>query len=183
MSAVELEDTTRDSSRLILTGQARTFPDTQIIVSKTDTRGVMTYVNQLFLDISGYTENEMLGRPHNVIRHPHMPRCVFKLLWETIKQKQEIFAYVMNRCKNGDHYWVLAHVTPTFDEQGQLTGYHSSRRAPKATALQAVEPLYRQLVQIERQQGGQAGLEKATEALHETARKGGMAYDQFVLSL
>lgn len=183
MTALELESDARDASRLTLTGHARTFADDQIIVSKTDSRGVMTYVNKLFLDISGYTEDEMLGRPHNVIRHPHMPRCVFKLLWETLKARQEIFAYVMNRCKNGDHYWVLAHVTPTLDPNGEIIGYHSSRRAPRHQALAAVEPLYRELLAIELTQGSRAGMDAALAHLHATAEKKGMKYDQFVLSL
>jgi PAS domain S-box-containing protein len=87
-----------------LTGVARTFPDTEIIVSKTDTKGRLTYVNDVFSDVSGYTEAEVLGDPHSLVRHPDMPRCVFKLLWQTIEAGDEIFAYVNNRAKNGDHY-------------------------------------------------------------------------------
>ena len=80
--------------------------------------------------IAGYTEQEVLGKPHSLIRHPHMPRCVFKLLWDTIAGGDEIFAYVVNRCKNGDHYWVLAHVTPSRNTNGDIIGYHSNRRVP-----------------------------------------------------
>jgi hypothetical protein len=124
----------------------------------------------------------MLGRPHNVIRHPHMPRCVFKLMWESIKSRQEIFAYVVNRCKNGDHYWVLAHVTPTLNESNEVVGYHSSRRAPKASALEVIQPIYRQLQGIE-QQGGRASMDAALKHLHDTIAKQNMQYDQFVLSI
>ena len=108
-----------------LTGVERTFGADEIIVSKTDTKGRLTYVNQLFQTIADYKEDELIGQPHNIVRHPDMPRCVFKLLWDTIASGNELFAYVVNRCKFGDHYWVFAHVTPTFDAQGQITGFHS----------------------------------------------------------
>jgi PAS domain S-box-containing protein len=92
---------------------------------------VITYANETFLKIAGYTEDEILGQPHNIIRHPDMPRCVFKLLWDTLEMKHEIFAYVKNMAKNGDFYWVFAHVTPTFNEHGTVIGYHSNRRVPE----------------------------------------------------
>lgn len=82
--------------------------DDEIIVSKTDLKGRITYANRVFLTIAGYTEQEVLGEPHSIIRHPDLPRCIFKLLWDTIQGGTEIFAYVINRCKNGDHYLVYA---------------------------------------------------------------------------
>ncbi len=88
------------------------FGENEIIVSKTDTTGRITYANDVFLAISGYTETETLAQPHSFIRHPDMPRCVYRLLWEAIQSKNEIFAYVKNMTKTGDHYWALAHVTP-----------------------------------------------------------------------
>lgn len=124
----------------LVTGREVKFNENEIIVSKTDTRGIMVYVNDVFLKISGYTEDEMLGKPHSAIRHPHMPKCVFKVLWDAIKSGNEVFAYVQNCCKNGDHYWVLAHVTPTLNDKGEVIGYHSSRRVPKREALAKVEP-------------------------------------------
>ena len=101
------------------TGVERFFPEDEVIVSKTDFKGRITYANETFLNIAGFTEDEILGQPHSIIRHPDMPRCVFKLLWDTIKARSEIFAYVLNMAKNGDHYWVFAHVTPTFDASGK----------------------------------------------------------------
>ena len=95
-----------------VTGTERFFDDDKIIVSKTDLKGKLAYCNKLFLDIAGYTEKECLGQPHSMIRHPDMPRCVFALMWDAIQSGNEIFAYVINRAKNGDHYWVNAHVTP-----------------------------------------------------------------------
>lgn len=166
-----------------LTGHEQTFSSDEIIVSKTDARGIMCYVNDIFLKISGYTEDEMLGKPHNVIRHPDMPGCVFRLLWDAIRDGHEIFAYVVNRCKNGDHYWVLAHVTPTFGTKGEIIGFHSSRRAPKASALAVIQPLYRELVEIEKKVGGRSGIDASLKALTDKLNSMGVNYDQFALSL
>ena len=132
-----------------LTGRERTFAPNELIVSKTDEKGRITYANEVFLRISGYSEQELLGRAHNIIRHPEMPRCVFKFLWDTISSGREIFAYVINRCKNGDHYWVLAHVTPTFNRFGKITSYHSNRRVPTPEALAQGKPVYDLLLEEE----------------------------------
>jgi PAS domain S-box-containing protein len=94
--------------RVNLTGVERTFDEEEIIVSKTDLTGRVTYANDVFLRISGYTESEVLGQSHSIIRHPGTPRGVFSLLWRAIESGREIFAHVVNRAKNGDHYWVLA---------------------------------------------------------------------------
>jgi len=118
-----------------LTNVEQFFEENEIIVSKTDLKGRLTYCNDVFLRIAGYEEKECLGKPHNMIRHPDMPRAVFDLLWETLHDGREIFAYVVNRCKNGDHYWVLAHVTPSIDGSGNINGYHSNRRVPDRKVL------------------------------------------------
>jgi PAS domain S-box-containing protein len=148
------------SRRVHLSGHERLLGADEIIVSKTDPAGRITYANRVFQRISGYSERELLGAPHNLVRHPDMPRAVFQLLWETIAAGEELFAYVVNRARNGDHYWVLAHVTPTFDARGAIVGYHSNRRAPARAALEVVAPLYRELC--------------AEEARHDD-RKQGMA--------
>jgi len=101
-----------------LTGVERFFDADEVIVSKTDLKGRITYANRVFQRVAGYGEAELMGAPHSIVRHPAMPRCVFKLLWDTLEAKQEIFAYVINRARNGDHYWVFAHVTPSFDAGG-----------------------------------------------------------------
>ncbi|MDV7338149.1 PAS domain-containing protein [Terasakiella sp. A23] len=168
-----------------LSGVERTFDDNQIIVSKTDTKGRITYANQVFLDVAGYQLSEVMNQPHNLIRHPDMPRCVFKLLWDTLAQKQEIFAYVINRCKNGDHYWVLAHVTPSYDKDGQIIGYHSNRRVPKQSVLeQAIKPLYAALLKKEQAyQNRKEGMEASTQMLLDVLNEKGVGYDEFILSL
>lgn len=166
------------------TGRERKFRDDQIIVSKTDTKGIITYANQVFLEVSGYTEAELLGAPHNIIRHPDMPRCVFQFLWNTIQSKQEIFAYVVNLSKNGDHYWVFAHVTPSFDERGEIIAYHSSRRTANPKAVNVVKRLYADLVRCEQsQKDPRLAIQAGQKMLLDTIAKSGKSYGEFVFSL
>lgn len=100
------------------------------IVSKTDIKGRITYCNQTFLKIVGATQEQLFHKPHNIIRHPDMPRIVFKLLWEHIKAKQEIFAFVKNKSFDGGFYWVFANVTASLGANGEIIGYYSVRRKP-----------------------------------------------------
>jgi PAS domain S-box-containing protein len=167
-----------------LTGVEKTFKPDEIIVSKTDTKGRIIYANEVFLRMAGYREQEILGQPHSVIRHPDMPRCVFKLLWDTIATGNEIFAYVINRAKNGDHYWVLAHVTPTFDAAGAIVSYHSNRRTPRREAIAKVEGLYAELRAIETGHSDRkAGLEASFGAMVAKLEGLGVPYDEFVFAL
>jgi PAS domain S-box-containing protein len=167
-----------------LTGVERTFGADEIIVSKTDTKGRIIYANEVFLRVAGYTEREILGQPHSIIRHPAMPRCVFKLLWDTIEAGKEIFAYVLNRAKSGDHYWVFAHVTPTFDASHAIVSYHSNRRCPRRDAVAKAEGLYKELLAIEASHADRkAGMEASTKALLDKLAAVGVPYDEFVFSL
>ena len=117
--------------------------DDTLIVSKTDLKGRITYVNKDFIEISGFTEAELIGEPHNIVRHPDMPEEAFKDLWDTLKAGRPWVGYVKNRCKNGDYYWVVANATPIW-ESGQITGYMSVRRKPSREAVAAHEEIYRQ---------------------------------------
>lgn len=168
-----------------VTGVEQFFEENELIVSKTNLQGHMTYVNDVFLRISGYTEKECVGQPHSMIRHPDMPRAVFNLLWSTIQDGREIFAYVMNRCKNGDHYWVQAHVTPSRDGAGKLVGFHSNRRVPNRKVLeQHIQPLYNELLAIERSAGNRKeGLAASTKAVADLLDEKSMQYDEFITSL
>ena len=173
---------TRDQS---VTGVEVYFKDDDIIVSKTDLKGQMMYCNDVFLNIAGYTEKECLGRPHSMIRHPDMPRCIFKLLWDTIMDGREIFAYVMNRTKTGDHYWVLAHVTPSRDASGSIIGYHSNRRVPDRNILESIIiPLYKDLLAEEKRHSNRKeGLEASSAIIADLLQQKGMEYDEFVATL
>ena len=166
------------------TNTERFFGDNEVIVSKTDLKGRMAYVNRIFMSISDYHEGELLGEPHSMIRHPEMPRCVFKLLWERITSGNEIFAYVINMCKNGDHYWVLAHVTPSFDKDGNVTGYHSNRRIPRRDALNNnIIPLYKQLLDEEaRHHNRKDGMNSGFQMLNDIIKDKGIEYDEFIFS-
>ncbi len=166
------------------TGRERTWGSDDLIVSKTDLKGLITYANLTFLQVSGYAEEELLGKPHNIIRHPDMPRCVFKLLWDTIESGQEIFAYVKNMAKNGDHYWVFAHVTPTFNSHGKIVSYHSNRRCPERHQVQTFDGFYRQLLAEEKRHADwREGMKAATEILLHAVAQKNMAYDEFVFSV
>lgn len=131
------------------TGIERPYAAEEIIVSKTDPKGVMRYVNDVFVRVSGYSEDELVGKPHNLIRHPDMPRAVFKVMWDTISAGKEIFAYVINLAADGGHYWVLAHVTPTFDTSGRIIGYHSNRRWVEPAIRDEVAAVYQRVRRAE----------------------------------
>ena len=172
------------TNAIIPTGREITFDEDELIVSKTDLKGRITYANDVFLRVSGFAESEILGQPHNVIRHPAMPRCVFHLLWETIRNGREIFAYVVNLAKSGDAYWVLAHVTPSRDANGTCVGYHSNRRVPHADALDRVRPLYAKLLDEERRAGDpRAAIEASSRLLASMLAEARTDYDRFVFDL
>jgi hypothetical protein len=126
----------------------------------------------------------MIGQPHSAIRHPDMPRAVFKLLWDTISAGREIFAYVNNRASNGDHYWVLAHVTPAFAADGTIAGYHSNRRSPRREALAKIQPLYNRLLDIERGASDRkVGLEASFRTFTNILAAEGKSYGEFIFGL
>ena len=168
-----------------VTGVERHFDENELIVSKTDLKGHITYANDVFLDIADYTEKEVLGQPHSLIRHPDMPRCIFKFLWDTLGGGNEIFAYVINKAKNGDHYWVLAHVTPSYDSNGQACGYHSNRRVPNRQVItDVIAPLYQALRAEERKNGDKKeGTAASTRMLTGILEEKGIDYERFVHSL
>lgn len=157
-------------------------PD-DIIVSKTDLKGRILYANREFLSIADYEENEILHQPHNVIRHPDMPRTIFKCAWDRIKKGDEVFAYVKNLTKGGDYYWVLAHFTPTFDSDGSIIGYHSMRRAPDRPVLDEISVLYRELCDVESSKNNRKqGLEAGVDVLDARLSAHGMSLDEFMFS-
>ncbi len=159
------------------------FRESEIIVSKTDLKGRIEYVNDVFCRVSEMSTTDVLGQPHSIIRHPDMPRTIFKFMWETIQAGSEIFAYVKNMSATGKFYWVIAHVTPSRDANGDIIGYHSNRRVPSRKGVEDIEPLYTKLVNLElaannRKQGlldGEAYLQSMLTDL-------GQTYEQFIWS-
>jgi len=165
--------------REVMAGREITFNDGEFIVSKTDLKGNITYGNELFIKMSGYSEGELLGAPHNILRHEDMPKSVFKLLWQTVQGGSEIIAIVKNKTKSGDYYWVEAQVTPSFNDAGQIIGYHSVRRKPSKKQIDTVEPLYGTLNKEDARGGADAGIRYLTELL----KSKGTSYEQFILSI
>lgn len=168
-----------------LTGRERMLEQDEIIVSKTDLTGKITYANRTFCKLASLTERDCLGIQHNLIRHPHMPRAVFSLLWKTIAAGDEIFAYVVNRSSNGDHYWVFAHVTPSRDANGTIVGYHSNRRAPNRTVVdEHIAPLYKKLLEVEQSAASpKDGLEASTKAVLDLLAENKTGFNQLMFSL
>jgi len=166
------------------TGVERTFSADELIVSKTDPRGVITYANDVFLRVSGYAMDELVGQPHNLIRHPEMPRAVFQLLWDTLAARRELFAYINNLAADGGHYWVLAHVTPSLGADGTLVGYHSNRRRPSPRAVEKIRPLYARLLAEERRHpNAKAAVAASSQLLTEITAEQGGSYEDLVWAI
>jgi PAS domain S-box-containing protein len=127
----------------------RKLSDQDIISSKTDLHGRITYANRTFMEISGYSETELLNQQHNIIRHPDMPRGVFHLMWQILKSGQEFFGFVKNLSADGGYYWVFATITPYFDSGNKIRGYYSIRRNPPDSALEVMTPIYQEMLRIE----------------------------------
>ncbi len=149
------------------------------IVSKTDKSGRITYCNQMFMNLAEHEEEELIGAPHSIVRHEKMPKAVFKLLWQRIENKEEIFAFVINKAKSGKYYWVYANVTPSLDKHGNIIGYYSVRRKPNTKVLPAVADLYEKMIKIEKSESVDASIAFLLNVLEEK----GVSYDEFVINL
>lgn len=123
------------------------------ILSETDANGVIVYANENFVELSGYPEEELVGKPHAVVRHPDMPKTVFRLLWNALKAGKSYKAIVKNRRKDGKYYWVYSEYKPLFNQKKEIRGYRSIRRPVPKKALESVETLYRKLLDLEKTKG------------------------------
>jgi PAS domain S-box-containing protein len=170
-------------SKIIPTQRERVMRENDFIVSKTDPKGIITYCNPIFIEFSGYTEEELLGSQHNIIRHPDMPRAAFKLVWDTIQAGNEVFAYVKNMSRDGGYYWVFTHIAPDFGQDGRIVGYTSVRRCPKRSAVEAITPVYRQMLQAEKAAGARDAIAASTGILVDLLKKSGISYEELVFSL
>ena len=128
----------------------------KVLLSITDTKGIIGYCNDDFVEVSGYEEYELAGAAHNIIRHPDMPRVVFKLMWNRIENKENIIAIVKNMAKTGRYYWVMTDFVIKEDENGNITGYKAYRKPAPRKAIEAVIPLYKKLREIEDAKGMEA---------------------------
>jgi PAS domain S-box-containing protein len=165
------------------TQHERVMRDDDFIVSKTDLKGRITYCNRIFVEFSGFTEHELLGAQHNIVRHPDMPRGVFKFLWDTIDAKKECFAYVKNMSKDGSFYWVFANITPDLDAQGNTLGYFSVRRKAQPKAIAVVSDVYKAMLAEEERAGPKDACDASLALLGSVLKQKGVSYEQLILSL
>jgi len=148
------------------------------IMSKTDDKGIIEYANDYFTEISGYKEWELMGQPHNILRHPDMPKVVFKLLWDRLKMAQPIYAIVKNLAKDGSFYWVIADFKTKIDANGYVTHY-ARRKAVPQNVKQKISKIYENILEIEKT----AGLEASEAYFNAMLEDAGISYDQFILNL
>jgi len=153
------------------------FDKNVLLVTKTDLKGKITYANRAFMDIVSMDEDTLVGAPHNIIRHRDMPKIIFKYLWSYLQDGKEIHAYVKNICADGSYYWVMANVTPSY-LNGNVVGYHSSRRLPTREALDIIKPLYQKLLSAEKS----GGINASEKIMNDLLDEKGVDYDEFILS-
>lgn len=165
------------------TNKEYVMSENDFIVSKTNLKGIITYANRIFMDFAKYSETELLGTQHNIIRHPDMPRAVFKLLWDTIEAGNEIFAYVKNLAKDGAFYWVYANITPVYDSKKKMIGYYSVRRKPKKKAVALCTDLYKKMLEIEKRVGTKDGMQESTKYLLDVLKQQNKTYEEFVFEI
>ena len=162
---------------------ARPFATNEMFFSATDAKGRILEGNEAFARISGYALKDLINQPHNIIRHPHMPRAAFAVLWGNLSAGKPFNGYVLNMAKDGAHYWVVAHAAPTIVD-GAIVAYHSNRRRPDRSAIDAIEPLYRALVDEEHRHARRSdAIEASTALLERFLAERGQTYDEFVWSI
>lgn len=147
------------------------------IISKTDTKGVITFGNDYFIEIAGYSKEELLGKPHNIIRHPDMPRIAFKMMWERINRGENMMAIVKNLAKDGRHYWVVTDFEPKLDPiTKKIVSHTAFRKAAPRKAIEAIEPIYKKLIELEKE----GGMEASGKFLEDFLKEKNTNYDKFI---
>ena len=154
------------------------FDEHEVIVSTTDMKGRILYTNNIFCQVAGYTRDEVIGEPHNILRHKDMPKAIFKYLWDNIAQGRSVNAFVKNRTKDGNYYWVRAYVAPMY-ENSEIVGYISYRRSIPEVVKKQIVPLYATLVEYEKTHTVEESLQLLVEYLEER----GLSYEQFIDTL
>lgn len=149
------------------------------IVSKTNSKGIITYCNKIFIEMSGYEEDELLGVNHNLVRHPDMPQIAYKVAWELIQSGKEFFGFVKNLRKDGGYYWVFTNISPDYDQKGNIIGYTSVRRKPNASAVATMMPIYKDLIMAEQR----GGMSASGEAIGALLASHNMEYNELILTL
>ncbi len=161
------------------TSEETVLRDGEFIVSKTDLKSRILYGNEYFISISGWSEKELLGAPHNILRHPDMPQCAFKILYELIENGEEFFGFVKNLKKDGGYYWVFANITPSYDANGKMVGYYSVRRKPRDGFKNIIEPLYKTLLDLE----SSGGMNASYEAVQNLLKEKNLTFNELTLGI
>lgn len=154
-----------------------------LIVSKSDEEGNITYVNPIFMKISGYKQGELYDEPHSILRHPDMPKVIFKYLWETIKKGEDVVAYVKNMCKDGSFYWVLATVKMAKNPDGSFRNYMSTRKCITDGAKETISGLYAKLLELEKSNGVEASEELLNRFLSQNSVNDASSFNQLMLKI
>jgi PAS domain S-box-containing protein len=152
------------------------FSRKKFIVSKTDLKGKITFINKNFCEVSGYTEDELIGTAHNITRHPDMPRAIFYLMWKVLMSRGSISTVIKNLSKTGKYYWVIADLEPKFDKDGNITSFTAFRRATPQYVIDSIEELYRAMLNIEKKHG----MERSLAYLEGFLEEKQMSYEEFI---
>ena len=153
------------------------------IVSTTDTKGRIVSTNDVLVEYSGFTREELIGAHHNIVRHPDMPRTVFNMAWTSIQSGDDFSGYIKNLCKDGSYYWVFAHILPQTNEDGDITGYRSVRRAPRREGVEVIIPVYAAMLAAEKAAGTKNAIAAGSEVLRNVLAARRQSYDQMVAML
>ena len=156
-----------------------TISPKKTIVSRTDEKGIIRFVNDYFMEIAGYKKNELVGFAHNVIRHPDMPKIIFKLLWDELKKGNDMRAIIKNLAKDGRYYWVITNFHTLYDEDGKIIGYYARRKAVPQYVKEEVAKLYKTLLALEEQ----GGMEASEKYLKQWLNEHNTTYQDYVESL
>ena len=167
-------------SNLTLIDEEITLNPKRYIVSKTDAKGIITFGNDYFVEISGYKESELMGKPHNIIRHPNMPGVIFKLLWNRIQASQGMIAVIQNRAKDGRYYWVTTEFEIKKDKlSNEIIGYTAFRQAASPAVVKEITSLYKKLKEIEQA----SSIDESQKYLNGFLENKGMSYDEYINKL
>ncbi len=152
-------------------------PD-KVIMSKTNYKGIIEFANEYFIEVSGYNQEELIGKAHNIIRHPDMPKVIFKTMWEKLHLGKNLYAIVKNLTKDGDYYWVVTKFETTFDSDGNILSHYARRKAVPQNVRETAESIYETILAIEKHDP-----KLAEESFHEILEKYGLTYDEFFLEV
>jgi len=152
------------------------FSKKKFIVSKTDTKGNILFINKSFAEISGYSEEEIIGMPHNVLRHPDMPRSIFFLVWNSLLAGREVSGVIKNLAKSGKYYWVIADFSIKRDNSGKIESFTAFRRSAPDQVIEEIEELYETMINIEKKHGIEGSLSYLESFLEEK----GVNYEEYL---